>query len=562
MANEDLTRTIDLLERMRELGTLWLPQSETDPFLNMSLHVMKRHLTGQLVTPTSLAQAAGVPYTTATRRVKAMLDKGLLDTRPRTRSGRTVSLHPSPALVSSMTGYLTGVRAALQQNPLPPPGTGDDSLVIPPPALATATPGFGTALNILVPDDPAYSISKRLRRELSYLMGGKVKFSGSSIDDLRNRLLSNARHAVSEFDVVAVDLPWISEFASRGILMPLDEVASPGRINSADFVASAWRGTISGGQQYAIPMLINPQLLFYRTDLFRQAGIQPPRDTDQLLETAKKLHDPAAGRYGVSWTAKRGGPIGQAFIQFLADHGQPVFHLERSVDGYKTDQIDPATLRPAITTERGHVTARFMLELLEVSPPEVLQFGWGGQVDLLREGRVAMAYEWASRAAQLVSARPIRELGFLPHPVGVVPGAVEQRNGLAPIGGFAFGIPANIDPARLDTAWSAIEWLSSPEVIKLLVQHGGYVTPRVSVGMDPDVRRVSPMIGAVDQMARAGQIRLWPRPPVATYSAVVEILGEEIHDMLLGKRGIAEALGRAQDRADDLHESARRHRRS
>ena len=242
--------------------------------------------------------------------------------------------------------------------------------------------------------------------------------------------------------------------------------------------------------------------------------------------------------------------MGQAFIQFLADFGQPVFQLEPSVGGYKTRQIEKGSLFPTIDTERGLATARFMQELLHVSPPDTLEMSWDGQVALLRQGQVAMAYEWAGRAAQLTGFGGAGKLEFLPHPTGVLPSETGKRRNIAPIGGFAFGIPKNISPSRLRTAWNAIEWLSSPEILKLLIQHGGHVSPRFSVAADPDVRELSPVISAVDRMARRGEIRLWPRPPVSDYSNMVTILGEEIHDMLSGKQTAARALSRAQERAE------------
>jgi multiple sugar transport system substrate-binding protein len=45
---------------------------------------------------------------------------------------------------------------------------------------------------------------------------------------------------------------------------------------------------------------------------------------------------------------------------------------------------------------------------------------------------------------------------------------------------------------------------------------------------------------------------MWPRPPVDGISGVITIAGEEIHDMLAGRRPIDEALARAQDRAMEL----------
>ncbi len=65
-----------------------------------------------------------------------------------------------------------------------------DADIITPPSIAPASLvqgklGFSRGLDILVVDDPAYSIGQRLRRELTYLMGGNVRFVETTIDDLR-----------------------------------------------------------------------------------------------------------------------------------------------------------------------------------------------------------------------------------------------------------------------------------------------------------------------------------------------------------------------------------------
>ncbi|MDP5218904.1 extracellular solute-binding protein [Ruegeria sp. 2205SS24-7] len=555
MNKRDLLEAIELLERLRALKVLWVDDAGADPVLEMSLFLLGRHLQGLSTTPTNLAQATTVPYTTATRRIADMQVRGLLDLRPRTKTGKSFSVHPSDKLIAKMTSFLEATRVAISgsgANRLRPTKRSSGQTSVASPSIAPSKLGFTDGVHVLVLDDPAYAISKPLQRELSYLMGGQVRFSETSIDQLRENVLENAALPRSKYDIVAVDLPMIAEFAARGILTPLDGVAADSNVDSADFVPAAWRGVVVADRYYAIPILINPQLLFYRQDLFAELQTPPPSTTQDVLRLARVMHKPGEEQYGVSWTGGRGAPVGQAFIQFLADFGQPVFELQRSIDGHNLTVSNQQTLRPMIDTERGRATARFMIDLLKVSAPHTLTMGWEGQVNLLREGRVAMAYEWASRAAQLSGFASARTLGFLPHPTGLFPKDKAPRASVAPVGGFAFGIPSNIATDSLTKAWHAIEWLASPEVIKLLVQHGGHVTPRISVAADPDVQQLSPMIAAVDQMARRGEIRLWPRAPVPSYSTVVSILGEEIHDMLLGRQTVEQALKRSQDRAEAI----------
>lgn len=560
MTKEEVLSLIDLLERVRTPAERQYRLTRPDPVWNMTVYLIKRHLTGLLVTPTSLAHAANVPYTTAVRRVEAMHAEGLLIYRPRTRSGRSFSIHPSQELIDRTFAYAQGVKAAIATTL----GRSDDdgsfylgasylsARIIPLPAVMKGGLGVGETLDLLLHNDPSFFIGKRLQKEIAHLLGGKVRFHGVPFDEVRLKTLANAKQPVSDFDILAVDLPWIGEYAKHGVLMPLDDMVAQGTINRTDFHPAEWEGTYARGRQYAIPLLTNPEVLFYRRDAFDSLGIAPPTTTDELLAAARRLHAPRQHRYGIAWTGARGTPVGQAFIQWLADFGQPMLSLRRVVDGYDAIHVTGAGMKPLIDTPRGRVTVEFMLRLLEVSPPNVLEMSWDDQIDLLNEGRVAMAYEWASRASRLSPTSLAGNVGFLPHPVGSTQLDKTPRDNVSPIGGFVLGIPANIATERIPLAWRALEWFTSPEVIKLCVQHGGYVMPRFSVAADPEVRRLSPVIAAVDSMAKKGQLRLWPRPPVAEYPAIVQVLGAEIHDMLAGKQSARQALSRAQDQIDGL----------
>ena len=560
MTKEEVLSLIDLLERVRLPAERQFKLTEPDPLWNMTVYLVKRHLTGMLVTPTSLARAADVPYTTALRRVEEMHRNGLLIYRPRTRSGRSFSIHPSQKLLDHIFEYAQGVKAAIAKTLGQHDGGSFyfgasylSARIIPAPAVVKHGLGVGKTLDILLHNDPSFSVGKRLQHEISHLLGGNVRFHSVPFDEIRIRTLANAKKLVSEFDIVAVDLPWIGEYATKGVLMPLDDLVAESRINRADFHAGEWEGTHAEGRQYGVPLLINPEVLFYRRDMLDACGAEPPKNTSQLLAAARKLHAPREKTYGISWTGARGTPVGQAFIQFLADFGQPILNLRRVADGYDATHVTGEEFAPRIDTRRGRAAAEFMIDLLEFSPPGILDMSWDEQITLLDEGRVAMSYEWASRASRLSPNSPsVGNLEFLPHPVGATRLDDTPRDNVSPIGGFVLGIPANIDPERMPMAWRAVEWFTSPEVIKLFVQHGSYIMPRFSVAADPEVRRLSPVIPAVDAMAKKGQLRLWPRPPVAEYPAIVSILGEEVHDMLSRKQSVRQTLANAQGRVDTL----------
>ena len=92
--------------------------------------------------------------------------------------------------------------------------------------------------------------------------------------------------------------------------------------------------------------------------------------------------------------------------------------------------------------------------------------------------------------------------------------------------------------------------------------NGSRTAPRYSVGADPEVRGMSPIFEAVDAMSLRDELQYWPRPPIPEIAAIIEICGQEIHDMLRGIITPRIALQRAQSRAEDALKQSRMLRRT
>jgi len=569
MSTEELISLLDLLERVRVPTEKWFDSIQPDAVWNMIVYLMRRHFAGKLVTPTSLARAADVPYATAVRRMNDMLSEGLLIRRPRTKTGRSDAMHPSPELIRRAFACANEVKASIARSF----GRNVDDVgsfylgashlsasIIPPPAPLHARAKAGGALRIALYDDPAFSITGNLQQEVFGLMEGRVTFRAFPMDELRRQILADAKQPVSAYDMVQVNLPWIGEFSKSEVLLPLDELIEAGNVNRADFHPAEWEGARNRGQQRAIPLHTAPQVLFCRRDMFEAVGVELPSTTDQMLAAARKLHVTKKGVFGVAWNGAAKTPVGQSYIQFLADFGQPILNLRPVPGGYDATHVEGEEYRPLVTSHRSRLTAEFMMELLEVSPPDVLDLPLGQASVVFGAGKAAMAYEFANRAGRFEfdDNSPARgNVSYLPHPIGARDSGRQRRKHVSPIGGLVLGIPSNIDPKRRELAWNSLLWLTSPEVIKLLVTRGGIVSPRFSVAADPEVRKLSPVIAAVDEMAKRGELRLWPRPPVAEYQKIIDILGEEIHAMLRLEKTIKAALNLAQNRIDRMMREAK-----
>ena len=197
--------------------------------------------------------------------------------------------------------------------------------------------------------------ARSLKRQFEQVVGTKISQRAFSIDRLHEESLRNGDRAVSRYDIIAVDLPWVGEFVTRGILSPLDEVLDIDALDPGDFHTAGWRAAHWAGRPYGVPSQTTPELLFYRTDLFAEAGLSPPATTDAVLKAAKTFHNPQRGRYGIAWNAARGTALGHTFMMTCADFGQPIFNLPPIAGGVDADHLDRDDLVPTLDLSLIHI---------------------------------------------------------------------------------------------------------------------------------------------------------------------------------------------------------------
>ena len=80
-------------------------------------------------------------------------------------------------------------------------------------------------------------------------------------------------------DVVALGNTWVTEFHALGALEPLNQrlVGSP--LHDDRFFDAALKSVTLDGQVLGIPWYVDTRLLFYRSDLLRNAGFEAPAET-------------------------------------------------------------------------------------------------------------------------------------------------------------------------------------------------------------------------------------------------------------------------------------------
>ena len=95
-------------------------------------------------------------------------------------------------------------------------------------------------------------------------------------------------------DVMQVGTTLMSGFVELGGLAP-----TPEDIDAESFFPGAWDTTVVDGTSYGVPWYVETRVLYYRTDLAEQAGVEAPESWADLTAFAAGLQD-AGAEHGIA----------------------------------------------------------------------------------------------------------------------------------------------------------------------------------------------------------------------------------------------------------------------
>ena len=555
----ELSRIIDFLEQIEIETEQELGIQRGNQELRMLSFLMRNHLAGRQSTQTSLIQASGLSYGTALRVLQDLVDRGVVNKRPRTKTGKSFSLHPSPdhikqwkGLSRRIKGIVSGVIGWQNQKKVANDYFFGASYmcasVIPPPSALSEALAV-SKVRMLLHADPTFLAMSSLKRQFEELIGTNIAIKAHSIDRLYHEIHTNSKLSRSQYDIIACDVTWVGEMASKEIILPNNEFFGHGGWERNDFHPTSIKCSSFNGHEFGVPIHTAPELFLYRRDLLEEAGLDAPTTTDSVLKAVKTLHNPNKGINGIAWNAASGTPLGHTFCMVMAAFGQPIIDLRSGENTFHFDQVNGSEFRPQFQSDAAIEAANYLLELTDYSPSNIFSMSWYERTKCYSDGDCAMAYCYSLMASMFLNDQKSPTYGvtnFMPHPHG------PRGKPIAPLGGYILAIPSNIETDRIDAALQALRFFTSAECVKQYVLNGSTSSPRMSVGGDPEVYETCQLISQVDQMERTGVLQSWPRPPIPELPEVVQIIGEEIFKILKRDTTIKSALSSLQNRCDAL----------
>ena len=180
MTREELLRILTFVDSNREISEKRTSLATVDPRWNIISYAMRRHFEGKLLTITSAAMAADVPYGTAMRRIGELIDEGLLLKRPKSKSGKSFSLHPTRKLIAEFESFAMQLKAMVGNTFGFTTGDGEigdfyfggyymASRILPYPNAMRNGVGVDRKIRILSPVDPTFKTLSQFTSNLDEL---------------------------------------------------------------------------------------------------------------------------------------------------------------------------------------------------------------------------------------------------------------------------------------------------------------------------------------------------------------------------------------------------------
>jgi multiple sugar transport system substrate-binding protein len=331
-------------------------------------------------------------------------------------------------------------------------------------------------------------------------------------------------------DTAYVDSSTVGDFASRGALVNLDDYIGQSKVvKRDDFVPAFNASNVFEGSNYGLPFDGESTGLFYRTDLFEQAGIDgPPKTWEEFEAAAQKLTIPEKKQYG--------------YIVFATESAYYWYPWLWQAGG---DLLSPDNKDVVFNSPEGKKAADFYVGLTKYSPKDFLNSNsYDGRI-AFAQGKVAMYMAGAWFAGTLQSEFP----------------KINGKWATAPLPEGDAGCKTTIAGDNLvvfdgsknkDAAWLWIEFLSRPENLAewtYKAKGSTLLPPRQSLLDSPELVETKPVLKGFADAMKCGNANTIANPK---WPKIEQALNDELAKAMYGDETPEEAVDKAAEQAQEL----------
>lgn len=282
------------------------------------------------------------------------------------------------------------------------------------------------------------------------------------------------------YDVVAINGPWMTEFVEAGYLMPINDVAAACGIDLEIYDQNLLGNLNYDNQLYGLPFFLQCMVCAYDTAKFQELGLEVPQSYQELVETAAALK---ADGSGIALPAAQANGAYTVWSQLLYSAG-----------GYP---VADGSL--AINSEECVNAAKRYQELVSYACEGSLGWGNEGVVAALQSGNASLGVMMSGNNGYLhdPSASAITET------VSYFPFYGYENQASANQTYWVWAIPANCtDP---QAAMEFISWACSQEMERQQTLETLAISGIPALAQDEDILKAVPFADIVMDEFKQGR---------------------------------------------------------
>ena len=315
--------------------------------------------------------------------------------------------------------------------------------------LSSAQPYKGTTIRVVLANQPWSDAIRPMISEFEEATGIKVNAESYFEDQLSQKLLVEFASGTSTIDVfMQRPLQEAKQFQKNGWYTDLNQFTKDEKLAGPDwdiddFFPSALLAETVDGVLTGVPIVTEQEIIYYRKDLFEEAGIKVPTTMEELEAAAEYFNDPDTGFFGFVSRGQRSPAVTQ-FSSYLYSFGGNF-----DVDG-------KATLN---TPEAIEAFTFYGNMLRKYGPPGVLNMSWPQALAIFAQGKAAMYTDASVFYSNMLDPdqSEVGELvGFAQFPAGSA--------GSRPYSIVSWGISMAKTSKNKEAAWEFIKWATSKAV--------------------------------------------------------------------------------------------------
>ncbi len=350
----------------------------------------------------------------------------------------------------------------------------------------------------------------------------------NSSTDRYNLYVTYLSAGMPQPDILMLDVIWPPAFAN--FLVNLNPYFSKDDLN--DFFQGAVNADTYNGKLVAAPWFIDAGLLYYRKDLLKKYGFEPPKTWAELIHEAQVI-SAKEGIKGFVWQGASYEGLTCDFMEYVHSYGGAILNEKGQVVS------DSAMVKKSLQTMVD------MIYKYKISPVGVTTYMEEGTRHIFQNGDAVFMRNWPY-AWPLLNGKDSKvagKVGVEPLPEGT--GFANVRHS-ATLGGWQLGINKNSEHVK--DAVKLIKFLLSPEQEAYKAIHAGQNPSRLSVYNNPAVIKANPFYKSLWSVFQNAE----PRPKSPIYPQISRILFTNVNKALTKQLTVDQAVANITSQLKDL----------